>query len=680
MARQRPKRNHKAVYRNYAILSLIRVWNRIPITKDSAIALLFLNVVLPMRTVNTTPLPAKAASVRPLKKNTSFQLFWLYLNTSRAQIHAAVLVPVVFGIWSLLLGADNNWDLRNYHLYNAFAFLHNKLGTDFAPAGFQSYFNPLLDIPYYLAINHLPPRLLGFLMGMIHGLNFVLVLAICRKLLSWLPETDRQRTPILLALAGCLTANFLSELGSTMGDNATALFCLASILVTLHAIATLSTRSAHALWTLAAAGVLAGMATGLKLTNAPYSVAICLGLLTLPVSPAIRIQAAFVFGVGVLAGLAGAAGFWFHTMWQTFGNPLFPQFGNLFPNPLAITTGATDTSWLPKTLWQQLLWPFIISADAKKAGQIPLRYVIWAIAYLLLILLALQGLAARIRKAATHRLAPDARFLVVVLVLGFILWMKIFSVYRYLVPMDLLAPLVIYLLCTRLLPCSQAKTTASWVIAIATLLVLLGGFKTWGHEGWSDKPFHVDVPALAEPARTTVLTTEDDPPWGWLVMAFPPEVAFAQVNGNFPKGPAFSSKIESMIAGRNGPVHALVKGEKDAHPERAARMKALADQLGLTSTPSRCAALQWVIGRFKLRASVAAADPAAKGAACQLQKQAPDPYPDINAENKAHQDKAQQVLSTYGYSLDPQSCSLHNAGIGDDRQMFQWCTVSRMTR
>lgn len=630
--------------------------------------------------MNTTPLPVEAASAQPLKKNTSFQGFLLYLNSARAQIHAAVLVPIAFGIWSLLLGPDNNWDLRNYHLYNAFAFLHNKLGTDFAPAGFQSYFNPLFDIPYYFAINHLPPRLLGFFMGVIHGLNFVLVLAICRKLLFWLPDADRYRTPILLALAGCLTGNFLSELGNTMGDNTTALFCLASILITLHAIPTLSARSVHAVWTLAAAGVLAGMAAGLKLTNAPYAVAICLGLLTLPVSIAMRVQGAFAFGVGVLAGLAGTAGFWFYTMWQTFGNPFFPQFGNLFPNPLASAGGVTDTSWLPKSLLQQLLWPFIISADAKKAGQIPIRQVIWAIAYLLLILLAIQVLVAKIRKSATRSLAPNARFLIVVMVLGFILWMKIFSIYRYLIPMDLLAPLMIYLLFTQLLPYPRAKATASWAIAIATLLVLLGGFKTWGHEGWSDKPFHVDVPALADPAHTTVLTTEDDPPWGWLVMAFPPNVAFAQVNGNFPKGPAFSSKIEGMIASRNGPVYTLIQGSYDVYPERAARMKELADQLGLTGTPSRCAALQWVINRFKLRATVSAADPSTRDAACQLRKPAPNPYPDIDAENKAYQEKAQQVLRTYGYSLDSQSCSLRSAGIGNDRQMFQWCTVRQVAR
>ena len=135
-----------------------------------------------------------------------------------------------------------------------------------------------------------------------------------------------------------------------------------------------------------------------------------------------------------------------------------------------------------------------------------------------------------------------------------------------------------------------------------------------------------------------------------------------------------------MIAGRNGPVHALIKGSEDVYPERAAHMKVLADRLGLTSTPSRCAALQWMVSTFKLRASVSDPDPADKGAACRLQKQAPDPYPDINAENKAHRDRAQQILNNYGYALDQQSCSLHSAGIGDGRQMFQWCTVKRTTR
>lgn len=168
-------------------------------------------------------------------KNWLIRIFYIDLNNPVTTRNAVILVPLAFGLWSVLLGADSNWDLQNYHLYNAFALLNDKLKTDFAPGGFQSYFNPILDLPYYFAITHLPPRLVGFLMGTAHGLNFVLVLEICRRVLHALPPADKYRIPLLLAIAGCLTVNFLSELGNTMGDNMTSLFCLASVLIILQA-------------------------------------------------------------------------------------------------------------------------------------------------------------------------------------------------------------------------------------------------------------------------------------------------------------------------------------------------------------------------------------------------------------------------------------------------------------
>jgi len=115
------------------------------------------------------------------------------MNSPRALMHACWIVPIIFGLYSLGQGADSNWDLRNYHLYNAYAFLHGRLAVDLAPAGMQSYFNPLLDVPYYLMTMHLPAMLVGFIMGVIHGLNFVLVLGICRLTLSDLPESLRYR-------------------------------------------------------------------------------------------------------------------------------------------------------------------------------------------------------------------------------------------------------------------------------------------------------------------------------------------------------------------------------------------------------------------------------------------------------------------------------------------------------
>ncbi|AQG99449.1 hypothetical protein A9R05_11925 [Burkholderia sp. KK1] len=58
----------------------------------------------------------------------------------------------------------------------------------------QSYFNPLLDVPYYPMTMHLTAMPVGFIMGVLHGLNFVLLLGIYSLTLDDLPETARSRT------------------------------------------------------------------------------------------------------------------------------------------------------------------------------------------------------------------------------------------------------------------------------------------------------------------------------------------------------------------------------------------------------------------------------------------------------------------------------------------------------
>src|SRR4051812_35601818 len=78
------------------------------------------------------------------------------LDHPRAPLIAALLMPLLFGFLSLALGQDDNWDLRNYHWYNPYALLNGRLQIDMAPAQWQSYFNPLIDVPYYLLTTRFP--------------------------------------------------------------------------------------------------------------------------------------------------------------------------------------------------------------------------------------------------------------------------------------------------------------------------------------------------------------------------------------------------------------------------------------------------------------------------------------------------------------------------------------------
>jgi hypothetical protein len=607
-------------------------------------------------------------------KNLLIRIFYIDLNSPATTRNAAILVPLAFGLWSVLLGADSNWDLQNYHLYNAFALLNDKLKIDFAPGGFQSYFNPILDLPYYFAITHLPPRLVGFLMGVAHGLNFVLVLKICRRVLHTLPQADKYRIPLLLALAGCLTVNFLSGLGNTMGDNMTSLFCLSSLLIILQTWQRSRTASDFSFLMLLAAGLLMGMGTGLKLTNAIYAVALCAGLLTFPMPLMSRIKIAFIFGIGVLAGLACASGYWFYTMWQTFGNPLFPQFGSFFPNAVAASISVADNSWLPKELTEQLLWPFIISADAQKVGQLAVRQIIWAIIYVLIIMVTFATVFYPRSTRHGTGIDPSARYVIVVIVIGFVLWMKLFSIYRYLVPIELLTSLAIFILLNRLLPHAKAWRTSAWVITLATLVVLIGGVKTWGHKPWSDKSFYVEVPPISEPERTTILITEGNP-WSWLALAFPSQVAFTQIDGNFPQGPGFVPHIKNMLTRRGGETFGLFQGHYDGSIDRADKVRSVAVSLGLTKSSLGCGILGVIAEKFKLAAVVDADRGFMQETSCTIQPLAREKEKNIESKNQAEREKAQSVLAPYNLNILPQTCSLHRAGIGDSVEIYQWCQL-----
>ena len=81
--------------------------------------------------------PESASSHRALKalcKNTGLVVFGLF---------AAALCG-----FAILRGPDASWDLRNYHIYNAYAVLNHRFGYDLFPAQLQTFHAPMLDLLY----------------------------------------------------------------------------------------------------------------------------------------------------------------------------------------------------------------------------------------------------------------------------------------------------------------------------------------------------------------------------------------------------------------------------------------------------------------------------------------------------------------------------------------------------
>ena len=80
-------------------------------------------------------------------------------SSGKFQAVAAKLAANNLLIFILLLGCGctlgaylcnaNRWDFANYHYYNAFAFLHDRLNYDIVPASINTFFNPLIELPLY---------------------------------------------------------------------------------------------------------------------------------------------------------------------------------------------------------------------------------------------------------------------------------------------------------------------------------------------------------------------------------------------------------------------------------------------------------------------------------------------------------------------------------------------------
>jgi hypothetical protein len=496
------------------------------------------------------------------------------LDQPQALRMAIWFMPVVFGLLSIAVRQDSNWDLRNYHLYNPFAWLNGKVGLDLAPAQMQTYFNPTIDLLYYGLDKIAPPRVLGFVMGAIHGLNFVLLVAIARAVLPVARNGRQIRLPLCLAMAGMLGPGFIAQLGNTMGDNLTALFILGAVwLVLRHWEAFAQARGTAQVLL---AGLVMGLGVGLKLTNGIYAPALCVALLLVPAAFAIRIRMAFLFGVGVLAGMAITAGHWFWKMWTLFGNPLYPQFNTLFHSPMAAATGIADLRFMPHDLVEKVLWPFIFAMHPERVSEIRLSMVAWPILYIAFIAFIFTTLRRHSAVAGTDVSERSrATALLAFFALSYLVWLNLFGIYRYLVLLELVTPLVVWLIAQRLF----YRQLAGKVAGLLILLIVVSSVpsKNWGRVGWGKQTLRAEVTAIANPAQSLVLTVHVDPPMGWIATYYPPDLAFVSLVPGF-ESERYLQRVTEMMAQRSGPFYVLLS---DSGAGVDSRMSAQRTQSGI---------------------------------------------------------------------------------------------------
>jgi Dolichyl-phosphate-mannose-protein mannosyltransferase len=259
------------------------------------------------------------------------------------------------GFLSVILGPDNNWDLRYYHLYAPWAYLHHRYLYDIGPTA-----DFLL---YALTSSRLNgfPRIVAFIMGAVHGINAALIFTIAAHVLRPLRRVEGLILQAVAVLVGVSGAGFVSLLGVTTNDLIDSIFVLASLLGVLK-VAERAGEPADWAWP----GLWLGIAFGLKYT----AVVFIPGLALIAFIAAARQRSArglMVFGVVAMLRFLVAAGHHLLTLWRDFGSPVFPLFNNIFQSPYYDPVALRDGQFLPRDFWQGVAFPWFWGANESRS-------------------------------------------------------------------------------------------------------------------------------------------------------------------------------------------------------------------------------------------------------------------------------------------------------------------------
>jgi len=488
------------------------------------------------------------------------------------------------GARSIGLGKDANWDLRNYHWYNAWAVLNDRLGWDLAPAQLQTWHNPLADLAFHGLVEALPwPRHVAFWMGATAAVGAFFLL----RTLALAYPAGRSRgalTWITAAAAmGVTGAAGTATLGSTMNEWPSAALVMAALFFAARGIAGGASTHWRA-WALA--GFLAGCAVGLKLTYAIFALGV---VAALAFSGSAREGARRVACFTLFAGLGFllSYGWWGWILWREYANPFFPYFNGVFESPWWHARDWFDRNFGPRDWRQWIFFPLYFSHRSTLVSEVGFRdYRLAALMVLALAALAkyrIAGLAGALmpggRAPAESRRVPAMdgqvlQALAIFTLVSYLAWLKLYGIYRYLVPLELVSGALIVACVLYLVPRQPLRYAA--VILLACLVVGTTRPGSWGRIEFGRMYFDVAVPEL--PPRSLVIVGYAHP-MSYVIPFFRADARFVSPANNFilpGEKHRLAVRIEEAIRAHDGPLFMLHYGAREPRDEATLRYFGLA--------------------------------------------------------------------------------------------------------
>jgi Glycosyltransferase family 87 len=495
-----------------------------------------------------------------------------------------VACTIVAMVANYLLGKDMAFDTLSYHLYAGFSAVNDRFAQDYFPAGPNSYFNPYVYVPlYYLVKSGLSSLEISSALALVHSvmlwLTYELALTVCP------PHDARQR----LIFGSCAVAFalinpiLLQQIGSTFADITTGELVLGGWLLLARAVR--KPNNARVIY----AGLLCGIATGLKLTNAIHAIAGFAILIMLPLTLVGRIRQGLAYGIPLGLGFLVVAAPWSYRLEQRFGNPLFPLMNNVFRSPEFTTEPARGLRFVPETFTEALWRPFAmidpVTMVHEELRAPDLRYA--------LLLMIVVGFICRWlwrrRASSSSQPMPGAdavsvRTLTAIscgLAVDWVCWLRESGSSRYFLPLSSVAAVVLVALLYRLFT-TQPRTRGcilAGILGVQGIQLWMGTDYRWNETSWDDHWINIEVPAklVSEPNLFLTMGTQTN---SFVAPYLSPGSGLINFSGLYTLGPdgANGARIAAMIDRYTPNIRMLIVGERlYRHDEQRAPTRAQID-------------------------------------------------------------------------------------------------------
>ena len=403
-------------------------------------------------------------------------------------------------------------------------------------------------------------------MGSIQGINASLIFILFLSLFKGRAPLLRIGLAAIATAAGTYAPVMMGLIGTSTNDIKTSIFVILPIILILPIFQNLEGEQIHRrtlLWPVSA-GLIMGIGIGFKLTLVIYGLGFFLAIvLSSPVTKESYYRV-LIIGVAVVAGILISRGWWMWHLWQMYESPLFPFYNGFFKSPYYPDVNYNDLRYLPKNLMDHLLFPvyrvYKNSYTYQQHYHHDIRYLviyIMSLVWLMKFILRNRASTAKGNAKVVNSGDRSYRFLILFFILSYIIWQLKFSIYRYTNPLELISPVVIFILLNKIL--KDSFHILIGFIGSVLLIVTIVNVPQWERLPFKSEFIQVQAPVLSHPENTMIIIAGGRP-WSYLIPAFPPMVRFVRVGGNFFKDDRptkFLERLRDTVDAHEGDIFLL---------------------------------------------------------------------------------------------------------------------------